>query len=57
MDPIRDAIDLLHEAGILVARSPDPWLELYTAPGFPELTRNQVFDLAWQRRQSLPRKA
>ena len=49
MDPIILAIEALDRAGIPVTRSEEPWLELYYAPGFPELTRNQVFDLARKR--------
>lgn len=40
------ALERLHRAGIVVARVPEPFLELYDVQGRGELTRNQVLDLA-----------
>lgn len=40
------ALGDLAAAGIHVTKTPEPWLELYEAPGYPELTRNQVLTLA-----------
>lgn len=54
MDPIILALQSLSLAGIDVRRTDEPWLEAYTGPGLPELTRNQVFDLASQRGAPLP---
>lgn len=55
MDPIHFAIQDLARAGIEVTRSEPYFLGLYSAPGYPELTRNQVFDLASQRGVPDPR--
>lgn len=49
MDPIHFAIQDLARAGIEVSCSEPFFLQLYSAPGYPELTRNQVFALAQQR--------
>ena len=49
MDPIDFAIQDLARAGIKVTRSEPHFLGPYSAPGYPELTRNQVFDVARQR--------
>lgn len=43
------AVASLARAGIVVRRADEPWLELYMAPGFPELTRNQLIELAAER--------
>lgn len=48
MDPIKFAIEDLARAGVIVTRADFPLGELYEAPGYPELTRNQVFALASQ---------
>lgn len=54
MDPIISALEALKRAGVPLTRVDEPFLELYTAPGFPELTRNQVFSLAAQRKAFQP---
>lgn len=49
MDPIYLSLEALRKAGIDARRVDEPWLELYTVPGFPELTRNQLQGLASER--------
>ena len=46
MDPIIIAIGNLARAGINVTRAEFPFGELYEAPGYPELTRFQVYSLS-----------